>query len=139
MAWEDNKGAYIFLLVLLAFIIFCAIMAVRSAKKQKASGETPEQRAEKQKNRNSAFGTGFIIFLAAIWFASAVLILALYRSGNLPPTIQIPRLMALPYELLGITGGALVQMVASLAVIIGVVVSAVKKKAKRKASETEEW
>lgn len=133
MTWEHDKGIIIFLLIGLAFCAFCAFMAVRSAKKQKASGETKEQQEEKMEHRNELFGLGVAIFFGVIWLASAVLILVLNQTGNLPSTLTIPRLLALPYELLGIIGGAIAQIVLSSALIVSSVRSIVKARQNRSA------
>jgi len=130
MSWEYDKGIIIFLLVMAVFIVFCAFMAVRSAKKQK--GKTKEELLQGQKDRNSVFDLGFIIFMCVVWLASAVLILVLYQSGNLNDSFTIPRIMSLPYDIFGIVGGAVVQIVLSIVAII-LLIRAIKKRKQKRA------
>lgn len=132
MSWENDKGIIVFMLVMVVFIIFCAFMAVRSAKKQKKQGTgTREQQLERQASANSKFRLGVFIFFGILWFASAVLVIGLDLTGNLNSSFTIPRIMSLPYELLGIVGGAAVQIILSLLVIVLSIRALISKKIAR--------
>jgi len=125
MSWENDKGIIIFMLVLVVFIVFCAFMTVRSSKKKKENNlDGDAKQLHTQEATQSLFGYGFGIFLAVIWLASAILILVLYYTGNLnyPFTVEIPRVLALPYELFGIIGGAIVQII----ICVGIMVSSIR-------------
>lgn len=58
------------------------------------------------------------LFFGVLWLAGAVLIFALYQTGNLTGEIPIPRIVLLVYEFLGIEIGSLVQAAISLLLIV---------------------
>lgn len=58
------------------------------------------------------------LFFGVLWLAGAVLIFALYQTGNLTGDIPIPRLLWLVYEFLGIELGSLAQVVISILLIV---------------------
>ncbi|MFV0395817.1 MAG: hypothetical protein ACK5LC_15755 [Coprobacillaceae bacterium] len=130
MSWENDSGILIFMGILIVFIIFCAFMAVCSNKKQKQRIEEGYETYNDQQQRNTRnsnlFGIGFVIFLGIIWLSSAILMLVLYSGDNMYVTFSIPRFMSLPYDALGITAGAIVQILISGCIIIGGIRSFIK-------------
>lgn len=58
------------------------------------------------------------LFFGLLWLAGAILIFALYQTGNLTGDIPIPRIVWLVYEFLGIELGSLVQAAISLLLIM---------------------
>lgn len=125
MSWEHDKGILIFMGVLVVFIIFCGIMAVRSAKKQKQETAT-EQRLRNERN-NERIRYGFVLFLAMVWLTSSLLTVYLYETGLLNQTFKIPRILTFFYDVFGIRIGAIIQAVLSLGVIVETVRSMIKK------------
>lgn len=126
MSWEYDKGTIIFLGILGAFILFCGIMAIRSAKRQKR--ETPEQRELRQRLSQEMTRRGVILFFGILWLASGVLTYVLYRKGILNQSFKIPRVLTFFYDVFGITTGAIVQTVLSCLVIVLTIRSMVKKR-----------
>jgi cbb3-type cytochrome oxidase subunit 3 len=132
MSWENDPEIIVVLGVLVLFIIFCAIMAVRSSKKKNGemqySAGIRLNEVGKKDSGNSVAGFGFLIFIGVVWLLSAVLIFILYNNNSLSGGFQIPRILALPYDMLGVTAGAVVQVVLSLAIIIASIRGIIKKK-----------
>lgn len=126
MSWEYDKGTIIFLGILGVFILFCGIMAVRSAKRQKR--ETPEQRELRQKLSQEMTRRGVILFFGVLWLASGVLTYVMYSRGMLNQSFKIPRVLTFFYDVFGITTGAIVQAVLSCLVIVLTIRSMIKKR-----------
>lgn len=133
MSWENDPEIIVVLGVLVLFIIFCAIMAVRSNKKKNSnemqySAGIRLNEVGKKDSGNGVAGWGFLIFIGIVWLLSAILIFVLYNNNSLSDGFQIPRILALPYDMLGVTAGAVVQVVLSLAIIIASVRAIIKRK-----------
>lgn len=128
MSWEYDKGTIIFLGVLGVFIVFCGIMAVRSAKRQKH--ETREEQKLRRRINQEMSRRGVILFFALLWLASGMLIFSLNELGMLDQSFKIPRFLLFFYDIFGITAGALVQTFVCFVVIIATIVSMIKKRRK---------
>lgn len=132
MSWENDPEIIVVLGVLVLSIIFCIIMAVHSNKKkndrQQYSAGIRLNAVRKKDSGNSVAGWGFLIFIGVVWLVSAVLIVVLYNNSSLSDGFQIPSILALPYDILGVTAGAVVQVVLSLAIIIASIKGIIKRK-----------
>lgn len=126
MSWKYDKGTIIFLGILGVFIVFCGIMAIRSAKRKKR--ETPKQRELRQRLSQEMTRRGVILFFGILWLASGMLVFSLYETGMLNQTFKIPRVLTFFYDVFGITVGSIVQVVLSLLVIVLTIRSMVKKR-----------
>lgn len=73
----------------------------------------------------------FIIIIATIGLLYGALIFFMAKSGNLSGEIQIPRILSLPYEVLGVEGGAIFQVLFCSLVIIGCTRTIIKVKKER--------
>ena len=118
MSWEYDKGLIIFLGILVVFIGFCVLMAIRSAKRQKL--ETQDEKRQRTAKNQIMTRYGVILFFAVLWFASGVLMFSLHRldllTGN--EVVKLPRVLVVFYDLFGITGGAIIQCILSLFAIV---------------------
>lgn len=92
MSWEYDRGTILFLSALGVFILFCGIMAIRSAKKQKRL--SPEERQLQQRISQEMGRRGVILFFAILWLASGMLVFSLYEMEFLDQTFKIPRVLS---------------------------------------------
>lgn len=69
-----------------------------------------------QKREKLSWG---MIFFGVLWFLAAILVLALYLTNSLSGSFSIPKILRLFYDILGIVGGSVAQLILSLCMIVG--------------------